>query len=251
MEQQGQNPDPRLRNLNFPSGQPQTLADEALQFGFELMVEQGFKGTALDLEKLLREDEEALEFTYGLFVDNNFQGDLDDFKGLLGMEKKPIPKEDPPPSEQQALLDLLNSPTQNISTPTETLTGTIDSTLDLPEEDKPPTEEEAKAREERDQQDIQQALKFARESEDQSIGRSFGNSLSNFLVNLEGSDGRAKIEIKKIGYVEPTSNKTILLYPGSYEFVAKCRNHKDNLKKVQIPIDDKKIIVRIGCGEEI
>ena len=193
MEQQGQNPDPRLRNLNFPSGQPQTLTDEALQFGFELMVEQGFKGTALDLEKLLREDEEALEFTYGLFVDNNFQGDLDDFKGLLGMEKKPMPKEDPPPSEQQALLDLLNSPTQNISTPAVAVSDTVDSILEPLEEDKPPTEEEAKAREERDQEDIQQALKFARESEDQSIGKSFGNSLSNFLINLEGTDGRAKM----------------------------------------------------------
>ena len=69
-------------------------------------------------------------------------------------------------------------------------------------------------------------------------------------VNLI-SDGRARIEIKRVGYVGPTSNKTIVLYPGSYEFVAKCRSHKDNLKKVQIPIDDKKIVVRIGCGEQI
>ncbi len=65
------------------------------------------------------------------------------------------------------------------------------------------------------------------------------------------SDGKAKIEIRKVGYIEPTSNKTILLYPGSYEFVAKCRSHKDNLKKVQIPIDMKNIVVRIGCGEQI
>ena len=65
------------------------------------------------------------------------------------------------------------------------------------------------------------------------------------------SDGRARIEIKKVGYIEPTNNKTILLYPGSYEFVAKCRSHKDNFKKVKIPIDEKKIVVRIGCGEQI
>lgn len=65
------------------------------------------------------------------------------------------------------------------------------------------------------------------------------------------SDGRARIEIKKVGYIEPTSNKTILLYPGSYEFVAKCRSHKDNFKKVKIPIEEKKIVVRIGCGEQI
>ena len=77
-------------------------------------------------------------------------------------------------------------------------------------------------------------------------GSRFNNIIITINLLIE-----AKIEIKKIGYVEPTSNKTILLYPGSYEFVAKCRNHKDNLKKVQIPIDDKKIVVRIGCGEQI
>ena len=65
------------------------------------------------------------------------------------------------------------------------------------------------------------------------------------------SDGRARIEIKKVGYIEPTSNKMILLYPGSYEFVAKCKSHKDNFKKVKIPIDETKIVVRIGCGEQI
>ena len=65
------------------------------------------------------------------------------------------------------------------------------------------------------------------------------------------SDGRARIEIKKVGYIEPTSNKMILLYPGSYEFVAKCKRHKDNFKKVKIPIDETKIVVRIGCGEQI
>ena len=91
-----------------------------------------------------------------------------------------------------------------------------------------------------------------------SEAKKLRNVLLKFLEELKVpreiqliSDGRAKIEIKKIGYVEPTSNKTILLYPGSYEFVAKCRRHKDNLKKVQIPIDDKKIVVRIGCGEQI
>ena len=69
-------------------------------------------------------------------------------------------------------------------------------------------------------------------------------------INLV-SDGRARIEIKKVGYIEPTINKTILLYPGSYEFVAKCKRHKDNLKKIKIPIDEKKIVIRIGCGEQI
>lgn len=95
---------------------------------------------------------------------------------------------------------------------------------------------------------------FAKSSE----AKKLRNDLLKFLEELKVpreikliSDRRARIEIKKIGYVEPTSNKIILLYPGLYEFVAKCRSHKDNLKKVQIPIDEKKIEVRISCGEQI
>ena len=66
------------------------------------------------------------------------------------------------------------------------------------------------------------------------------------------SDGKAKIEIKGTGHVMPTTNKTIFLLPGSYKFVAKCKGHRDNQKKVNILLDNKKkIIVRIGCGEQI
>ena len=102
----------------------------------------------------------------------------------MGIKNKPEPEEEIASGDQQLLLQFLKNPPVT--------SGTTQTTLEIPEPIEP-TVDEAKAREERDQEDIQQALKFAREKADLTLGKSVGNDFSNFLLNLEGQDGRAKM----------------------------------------------------------
>ena len=181
MAELGDTTQPTFRN---PALDQNDNNEEFLQLGFELFNEQGFKGNLLDFERVINEDEDTLQFSYEIFVENGYEGTLDDYKTLMGIKNKPEPKEEIASGDQQLLLQFLKNPPVT--------SGTTQTTLEIPE----PIElsvDEAKAREERDQEDIQQALKFAREKEDLTLGKSVGNDFSNFLLNLEGQDGRAKM----------------------------------------------------------
>jgi len=65
------------------------------------------------------------------------------------------------------------------------------------------------------------------------------------------SDGKTKIEVKGVGFIEPTIEKTIQLRPGKYIVHAACPGHKTNLLTLEVPATDFIKAKRIVCGERI
>jgi len=65
------------------------------------------------------------------------------------------------------------------------------------------------------------------------------------------SDGKTRIEVQTVGFVEPTKGKEIQLYPGKYLLFAKCKNSKDNVVELIVPLEDQVPVSRVECGERI
>ena len=65
------------------------------------------------------------------------------------------------------------------------------------------------------------------------------------------SDGKTRIEVKGVGFVEPTTEKTIQLRPGDYIIHAACPGHKTNLTQLEIPASGPIKAQRIVCGARI
>ena len=65
------------------------------------------------------------------------------------------------------------------------------------------------------------------------------------------SDGKTRIEIKGIGFIEATEKKTIHLKPGSYLVHAGCAGHKTEITELKIPLQGSIEPKRIICGERI
>jgi len=65
------------------------------------------------------------------------------------------------------------------------------------------------------------------------------------------SDGKTRIEVQTIGFIEPTKGKEIQLYPGKYLLFAKCKNSKDRVVELIVPLQDQVPISRVECGERI
>ncbi|MEC9248698.1 MAG: hypothetical protein VX986_06725 [Pseudomonadota bacterium] len=65
------------------------------------------------------------------------------------------------------------------------------------------------------------------------------------------SDGKTRIEVKGVGFVEPTIEKTIQLRPGKYIVHAACPGHKTSLLTLEVPATDLIKAKRIVCGKRI
>ena len=65
------------------------------------------------------------------------------------------------------------------------------------------------------------------------------------------SDGKTRIEIKGVGFIEPTLEKTIDLKPGSYLLYGACVGHKTKITELEIPLRGSIERKRITCGERI
>jgi len=65
------------------------------------------------------------------------------------------------------------------------------------------------------------------------------------------SDGKARIKVQGVGYINPTVGKAIKLLPGKYRLYAECKGYKTKLYEVIIPIDNEITPIRIICGTKI
>ena len=65
------------------------------------------------------------------------------------------------------------------------------------------------------------------------------------------SNGIAEIEIRGVGYIKPTRNKTVKLLPGKYKIFARCKGREDLMQDLVVPINDKIKRVKIDCGKPI
>ena len=65
------------------------------------------------------------------------------------------------------------------------------------------------------------------------------------------SDGKTTIEVKGVGFIKPTINKTIQLKPGEYTLHASCRGHFAKLLNIKVPLNGDIEALRIVCGKRI
>jgi tetratricopeptide (TPR) repeat protein len=65
------------------------------------------------------------------------------------------------------------------------------------------------------------------------------------------SNGKTTIEVKGVGFIKPTINKTIRLKPGEYILHANCRGHYVNLLNIKVPVNGDTKPLRIICGKRI
>ena len=65
------------------------------------------------------------------------------------------------------------------------------------------------------------------------------------------SDGKAVIRVRGIGFIQPTTKKTIKLLPGTYELFAECLGHQTELYKIKIPMKGETKPVRVVCGSPL
>ena len=65
------------------------------------------------------------------------------------------------------------------------------------------------------------------------------------------SDGKTRIEIKGIGFIEPSQERAIDLKPGSYLLYGACVGHKTKITELEIPLRGSIEPKRITCGERI
>ena len=77
------------------------------------------------------------------------------------------------------------------------------------------------------------------------------NSKSKPRSVIIKSDGRARIKVQGVGYINPTKQKTISLSPGEYRLYAECEGNQTKLYEIVIPIDDEISPIRVACGREI
>jgi len=84
------------------------------------------------------------------------------------------------------------------------------------------------------------------------------NELSNLVTKVKTkrgvrflSDGKTTIRIQGVGFIQPTRDKTIQLYPGQYKVFAKCKQRKEMINDITVPIDGQSKTVKVGCGERI
>ena len=84
-----------------------------------------------------------------------------------------------------------------------------------------------------------------------SLGIMTGTSLDGLDISIIKSDGKTRIEIKGIGFIEATEKRTIHLKPGSYLVHAACAGHKTELTELKIPLQGSIEPKRIICGERI
>ena len=63
------------------------MNEEALQYSFDLFVNDGYNGDFDQYKKLIEEDEEALKYSFELFSKDGYKGDEKKFTELVGVGK--------------------------------------------------------------------------------------------------------------------------------------------------------------------
>ena len=65
------------------------------------------------------------------------------------------------------------------------------------------------------------------------------------------SDGKPRIEVRGVGYIEPTTHKIIFLTPGIYELYTHCKGHIVGKSQLEVPVDQSSVEVSVACGRRI
>lgn len=71
------------------------------------------------------------------------------------------------------------------------------------------------------------------------------------LTVLILSDSKAQILIPRVGIVAPTERKEIMLKPGLYRFIGRCKGASDNEVSVIIDEVNMPIVVEVRCGSSL
>ena len=66
---------------------------------------------------------------------------------------------------------------------------------------------------------------------------------------LFNSNNIARIEIRGVGYIEPTRSKIVMLRPGRYILNAVCRGHRNNL--IDVVFSDLNRSIEVPCGDKL
>lgn len=85
-------------------------------------------------------------------------------------------------------------------------------------------------------------------AESEILKQNLSRSQTSISVEII-SDGKARIEVRGVGYIEPTLGKVITLKPGTYTFNAVCRGYRNNLKIVEV--SELQPPLEIKCGEKL
>ncbi len=62
------------------------------------------------------------------------------------------------------------------------------------------------------------------------------------------SDGKATIEIQRVGFIQPTRDKTIELHPGEYKIFTRCSKRFESVSDLLVPLDGDVQPVEVACG---
>jgi hypothetical protein len=68
---------------------------------------------------------------------------------------------------------------------------------------------------------------------------------------LVESDGKARIEVRGVGYIEPTLEKIIELLPGHYAFYAHCKGRIVEQVLLEVPVNQPVVGVNVVCGRKL
>ena len=65
------------------------------------------------------------------------------------------------------------------------------------------------------------------------------------------SDGEARIRVRGVGFIEPTTDRSVELMPGKYELFAECVGKRTRMYEVDILATGPLTELWIECGEPI
>lgn len=65
------------------------------------------------------------------------------------------------------------------------------------------------------------------------------------------SDGKSRIKVQGIGYIEPTRRRTVELKPGNYALFAERTGFRDKVVRLSVPLEGEVSPVSIMCDERI
>lgn len=99
---------------------------------------------------------------------------------------------------------------------------------------------------------LNQAQNFEGVEYTRSIAGQLELSLQEYQTPIEvlvKSNSIARIEIRGVGYIEPTESKIVMLQPGKYTLNAVCKGHRNNL--IEAIFSNVNRSIEVLCGDKL
>ena len=93
------------------------MNEEALQVAFEIFSSEGYNGSINDFKALIASNQEAKQTAFDLFAAEGYDGSIYDFSTLIGIGEVKKKEDSIPPSEEEASLESVTEPEEELSIP--------------------------------------------------------------------------------------------------------------------------------------